>query len=375
MSLGAPIDQRIDLQLSRPGFELQVSIALPEQGVTVLFGPSGSGKTTVLRCVAGLEEARGWIEIAGQTWQDSARDLFVPTWRRPLGYVFQEASLFEHLDVRRNLEYGLRRTRPSGSSRQALADAIELLGIGHLLQRNPASLSGGERQRVAIARALATGPQVLLLDEPLAALDQHRRDEVLPWLERLHVELRLPVLYVTHSTEEMLRLADHLVLLEAGKVTAQGRPATVLASAEGLAAAGAQAGTLLDGRVKTVDQGFSLCCVDIGGAELWLPDTGLAIGSAVRIHVSADQVRLAPDPASGSSTPTALSGFVEAISSDRHPALSLVQLRCGKHLLVARTTRRTLADLGLATGSAVSVRIERASVLPLQSATMPPALP
>ena len=202
----------VRLRLPRADFELSVDLQLPARGITVLFGTSGSGKTSVLRSVAGLERAReARVVVAGEVWQDDAAGVFLPTHQRALGYVFQEASLLAHLDVQGNLRYGMKRTR-SPQAAQTLQQAIELLGIGHLLERQVGQLSGGERQRVAIARALATAPKVLLLDEPLAALDLARRQEILPWLEALRDELSIPMLYVTHSADELARLADHLVL-------------------------------------------------------------------------------------------------------------------------------------------------------------------
>ena len=191
----SPHSLRLTLSLNRPDFSLELDLALPGEGITVLFGPSGSGKTTVLRCVAGLERAKGCVTVGQHVWQDDSAAQWLPTWKRDLGYVFQEASLFEHLSVRDNLSYGIKRTGKSGGA-AALKAATELLGIGHLADRDTSSLSGGERQRVAIARALATQPKLLLLDEPLASLDIARRQEIMPWLERLHTELSIPVLYV-----------------------------------------------------------------------------------------------------------------------------------------------------------------------------------
>ncbi len=219
--MNAATASHMRLRVPREGFLLDVDLPLPASGITVLFGASGSGKTTVLRCVAGLERAeQGRVQIGAELWQDETQRVFVPTWRRALGYVFQEASLFEHLTVQGNLQFGLKRTSAPAAG---LVAAIELLGIGHLLARWPAQLSGGERQRVAIARALATQPRLLLLDEPLAALDAARKQEILPWLERLRDELKMPMLYVTHSADELARLADHLVVLEQGRVKTQGR--------------------------------------------------------------------------------------------------------------------------------------------------------
>ena len=202
---------RARIDLSFDGFTLDVDLSLPGRGVTAFFGPSGSGKTTLLRCVAGLQSTqRGFISVNGETWQDE--QTFVPVHQRPLGYVFQEASLFGHLSVRKNLEYGLHRV-PTDKRRVALQDVVDLLGIGPLLRRSCESLSGGERQRVAIARALAVSPRLLLMDEPLASLDGARKQEILPYLERLHDNLDIPVLYVSHSPDEVARLADHVVLL------------------------------------------------------------------------------------------------------------------------------------------------------------------
>jgi molybdate transport system ATP-binding protein len=185
------------LTLSRRDFTLDVSLSLPARGVSALFGPSGCGKTTLLRALAGLERAHGRVALGSDVWQDDAQRRFVPTHRRPIGYVIQDAALFPHLDVRRNLDYGRQRIAVH-ERRIALDQVIDLLGIGHLLERRPDTLSGGERQRVAIARALATSPALLLMDEPLAALDARRKAEVLPYLDRLHAELGMPVLYVSH---------------------------------------------------------------------------------------------------------------------------------------------------------------------------------
>src|SRR3989304_3322426 len=204
-----------------PGFALNADIQLPARGITALFGPSGSGKTTLLRFIAGLERAAGGLlRVHDEVWQDGAK--FLPVHRRRMGYVFQEASLFPHLSVRRNLEYGWQRI-PAAERKVQLEQAVELLGLNKLIGRNDtASLSGGERQRVAIARALLTSPRLLLMDEPLSSLDTASKQEILPYLERLHRELDIPVLYVSHALDEVARLADHLVLLEQGCVIASG---------------------------------------------------------------------------------------------------------------------------------------------------------
>ncbi|MBU1564555.1 MAG: molybdenum ABC transporter ATP-binding protein [Proteobacteria bacterium] len=210
--------------LTWPGFALHVDLHLPAGGVTALFGHSGSGKTTLLRCIAGLERAPGGrLCVNGELWQDEEH--WLPTHKRGVGYVFQEPSLFPHLSVLGNLQYGMKRT--SDPQRIDLQQLVELLGISHLLVRKPDSLSGGERQRVGIARALAVSPCLLLMDEPLAALDLKRKREILPYLERLHDELEIPVLYVSHSPDEVMRLADHVVVLDDGLVLAEGAPAEI----------------------------------------------------------------------------------------------------------------------------------------------------
>ncbi len=204
------------LKVQYSGFSLDVDLALPGRGITALFGQSGSGKTTILRCIAGLEKARdAFISVNGEVWQDDAKDFFVPTHKRSLGYVFQEASLFPHLSVRSNLDYG--RKRAGKKDDKVFEHTITLLGIGHLLDRLPEKLSGGESQRVAIARALLTEPKLLLMDEPLSALDARRKEEILPYIERIQSTLSIPILYVSHQPDEVMRLADHLVLLAEGR--------------------------------------------------------------------------------------------------------------------------------------------------------------
>ena len=266
--------------LAYPGFTLDVDLRLPATGVTALFGPSGSGKTTLLRCLAGLERApAGSLVVAGTVWQDATT--FLPTHRRPLGYVFQEASLFPHLSVRGNLDYGAKRAgcRHAGADFQHV---IDLLGIGPLLDRRPDKLSGGERQRVAIARALLTAPRLLLLDEPLAALDRARKNEILPYLDRLHRELDIPVIYVSHAPDEVARLADHIVVLEAGRAVAAGELDDHRAHLDG------QAMAVLEARVVEVDAANRRVRVEFPGGSLWMEDCDSPPGMAIRLRIQAD---------------------------------------------------------------------------------------
>jgi molybdate transport system ATP-binding protein len=264
-------------RLVHAGFTLDVDLQLPGRGVSALFGASGSGKTTCLRAIAGLAHAPGGhLSVNGEVWQDDGRNLFVPTHKRPLGYVFQEASLFPHLSVRANLEYGMRRV-PARDRKVSLDHAVELLGISRLLERMPAGLSGGERQRVAIARALATSPRILLMDEPLAALDLARKQEILPYLERLHGELEIPLIYVSHAADEVARLADHLVVLEQGRAVASGPLGETLARLDLPIRLGEDAGVVLEGKIAEVDAGWHLARVDFAGGSLWVRDSGVRI--------------------------------------------------------------------------------------------------
>lgn len=361
----------VRLSLPRADFTLNVDLNLPARGITVLYGPSGSGKTSVLRCVAGLERARSdqastsspaRVVVAGEVWQDDAAKVFLPTHRRALGYVFQEASLFEHLDVRANLRYGLRRAH-SPQGEQALDEAVQLLGIDHLLTRRVQQLSGGERQRVAIARALATVPRVLLLDEPLAALDAARKQDILPWLERLRDELRIPMLYVTHSADELTRLADHLVALERGQVRATGPVREVLAEISHPVLTGEDAGVLLHGTVAERNASWHLTRVTFPGGELWLRDDGVEAGRAVRLRVLARDVSLALAEPSRTSIQNLLPGAVDAIAPDAHPSQVLVRVRCGDSLLLARITRRACESLALQAGSPVWVQVKSVALV------------
>ena len=352
---------RARFALDRGGFALDVDLDLPGRGVTALFGHSGSGKTTLLRLMAGLERAAGGeLAVNGQVWQDAVS--FLPTHRRPLGYVFQEASLFPHLCVRRNLEYGLKRV-PAAERKVSLEQAIELLGIGHLLDRKPERLSGGERQRVGIARALALSPRVLLMDEPLAALDLARKKEILPYLERLHDELEIPVLYVSHAPDEVARLADHIVVMDAGRVVASGPLTETLARLDLPIRLGEDAGVVLDAVVAERDTQWHLARVDFGGGAVWVRDGGQAVGRHVRLRILARDVSLSLTRHSGTSILNTLSAAVMEVADDTHPALALVRLNVGGSPLVARVTKRSAAALGLAPGKLLNAQIKSVAIL------------
>lgn len=362
---------RARFKLDYPGFSLDVDLDLPGTGVTALFGHSGSGKTTLLRCVAGLQRAvDGELVVNGAVWQDATTTL--PTHQRAIGYVFQEASLFPHLDIRRNLEYGLRRV-PEARRRVGLEHAIGLLGIGHLLGRKPDSLSGGERQRVGIARALVVSPDLLLLDEPLAALDQARKREILPYLERLHDDLEIPVLYVSHAPDEVARLADHLVVLEQGRVVASGGLTETLARLDLPIHLGEDAGVVLAGEVMEIDGNWHLARVRVGcglpeghtggPVGLWVRDGGHPVGHRARVRILARDVSVALGRHDDSSILNTLSATVVEVADDTHPALALVRLDVSGAPLVARLTRRSVAGLGLHAGKLVWAQIKAVALV------------
>lgn len=352
---------RARFRLERGDFALDVDLDLPGRGVTALFGHSGSGKTTLLRLMAGLERAPGGeMAVNGQVWQAGAT--FLPTHRRPLGYVFQEASLFAHLNIRRNLEFGMRRVA-AAERRVSLEQAIDLLGIGHLLERRPDSLSGGERQRVGIARALAVSPRILLMDEPLAALDLARKQEILPYLEKLHDELEIPVLYVSHAPDEVARLADHIVVLDAGRAVASGPLTDTLARLDLPIRLGEDAGVVLDGTVAERDDRWHLARVAFPGGAVWVRDGGHAPGHPVRVRILARDVSLSLARHEGTSILNILPGVVREIADDAHPAQVVVRLDVGGSPLVARLTRRSAHALGLTPGQPLYAQIKAVALI------------
>ena len=354
---------RAQFRLAWPGFALDVDLDLPASGVAAVFGPSGCGKTTLLRCIAGLERGVGRLEVNGQAWQDATE--FMPTHRRPLGYVFQDARLFSHLTVRGNLDYGMRRAlRPTaGTEAGGFASIVELLGLGPLLDRFPERLSGGEQQRVAIARALLTAPRLLLLDEPLAALDHARKQEILPYLERLRDELEIPVLYVSHAAAEVARLADHIVVMDAGRVVAQGPLAEILARVDLPIRLGEDVGAVFEATVAERDAEWHLARVEFDGGGLWVRDSGAALGRKVRLRILARDVSIAASRHDDVSIMNVLPATVTAHAGEDHPALVLVQLQVGGTTLLARLTRRSARRLDLAPGRRVWVQIKAVALV------------
>ncbi|MBB1486485.1 molybdenum ABC transporter ATP-binding protein [Oceanospirillum sediminis] len=361
---------QLDFRIHRASFELNVQLQLPNKGVTVLFGRSGSGKTTLLRCIAGLEyQADGKLRFNNQIWQK--KTFCLPVHQRPLGYVFQEASLFPHLNVLKNMQFGWQRVHENKRSVQ-FEEVVQLLGLGTLLNRYPSQLSGGQRQRVALGCALLTSPELLLMDEPMASLDSTSKADILPFLEMLKERLQLPVIYVTHSMDEVTRLADHLVYLQNGEVLAQGPLQQMLTDPDLPFISTGQASTVLQAQLKSsaITEDY-LAELTVEGQRLFISqqdiprnhlprnkqlqtNTHLAdtkpsgdAGSPIRVRVMARDVVLATSPPQQISLLNCLQVRVMDIRDDNNPSQSLVRLALGQQIMLARISRRSITRLGL----------------------------
>jgi molybdate transport system ATP-binding protein len=338
----------VDVRLSYGAFSLEVAQAFSISGVTGLFGPSGSGKSTLLRVIAGLEtRAVGRVAMDSDIWHEGHRGL--APHRRGVGYVFQDTRLFPHLSVEGNLGYAFRRTKGLGGP--GMAEIIEALDLGALLLRRPAEISGGEKQRVAIGRALLAAPKILLMDEPLAALDDARKAEILPYLERLCDQSRVPIIYVTHSVAEIARLARHMVVLRDGRVLRAGEAAEVLSDPEAVPIVGSrEAGAVIEARIVAQhEDGLTELAVSAG--RLLLPRIEAAIGDRLRLRIPAQDVILARERPEGLSALNILPVVVTEVKIGEG-AGAVIQLRAGEDLLLARITRRSVAALGLKPGVA-----------------------
>lgn len=339
-------------------FELDAEFNLPSHGVTALFGASGSGKTTLLRLIAGLIRAPGSLQVNGECWQDDRS--FLPTHRRALGYVFQEASLFPHLSVRGNLEYGWKRV-PAAERRIAFDDVVDWLGLATLLDQAPQQLSGGQRQRVAIGRALLASPRLLLMDEPLSALDSASRAEILPYLEQLHRQLELPIIYVSHALDEVARLADTLLLIEAGKITYQGPLVDGLTRLDLPLAHRDTASTVIDTTVVSHDPAFQLTHVARQGFAFELPGLHAAPGEPLRVRIAARDVSLTLTMPSQTSILNLLPAQIIELVDDA-PGQVLVRLALEDTVLLARITRKSAHALNLQPGTAVVAQVKSVAV-------------
>ncbi|QEW05064.1 molybdenum ABC transporter ATP-binding protein [Nitrincola iocasae] len=358
----------MSFQVNRAEFQLQVSLELPDQGVTALFGRSGSGKTTLLRCIAGLEQLPGGsLSFQGQVWQSA--DEFVPVHLRPIGYVFQEASLFPHLTIEQNLHYGFKRIR-AAERRIGFDEVVELLSLQDYLTRYPDQLSGGQRQRVSIGRALLTSPRLLLMDEPMASLDATSKQEILPYLERLTEELQLPIIYVSHAVDEVMRLADYMVLLDQGQVQAQGPLQALLTDHQLPFARSEQAASLLKAQLVDTDAGDGLAGLQLEQQPLLISQTHLSpgrlspitLGATVKVTIMARDVVLARQLPEAISLLNALLVRVVALDTDLDKSQVLVHLQLGEQALMARISKRSAGLLQLQPGQQVYALIKGVAV-------------
>jgi len=349
MSLEVDVDHR------RGQFRLQARFTAAP-GLTALFGRSGSGKTSLVSIVGGLiRPDRGRIAIDGQTLVDTEHGLFVPAHKRRIGYVFQDSRLFPHLSVRRNLLYGRWFARGSGGAAADLGSVVELLGIGHLLERHPESLSGGEKQRVAIGRALLARPRLVLMDEPLASLDEARRAEILPYIERLRDEAGVPILYVSHSVAEVARLATTVVIMSDGTVTAVGPVQDILPMADAT-----DGGAVLDARIVRHDETFHLSVLESAAGELQVPRLNAPVGAPVRAYIRSRDVMLSLQPPVDISALNVLAGKIASISPTTR-AQADIRLDCNGAVLMARLTAKSVDRLALAPGRPVYAVVKSVS--------------
>lgn len=333
-----------------------------DRGITVLFGRSGSGKTSIIRAVAGLlRPDAGRVVLNNRILHDADAGIWLPAHKRRIGYIFQDARLFPHLTIRQNLSYG-RWFAPRRAQAENMDAIIDILGISHLLGRRPAALSGGEKQRVAIGRALLSGPELLLADEPLASLDQQRKQEILPLFERLRDEFDVPILYVSHSAGEVARLANKVVVVQGGKVIRQGRADAVLGDS-GITPTGVRsAGAVLDARVQR-HHADGLTELEAGGLPLFLPDVGQPVGTRLRIRIAAKDVILSKAAPTGLSALNILPGQIEHIRAGDGPG-AIISLRTPAGILLARITQRSVRQMGLAQGDGCHAVVKTLAIAP-----------
>ena len=369
---------KISIQKQLGDFYLDVAFEAPASGVTAIFGPSGCGKTSLLRAIAGLASIdTGSISFQGEVWDQAEngtgkgkgegkskrKGQTRPVHQRGVGYVFQEPSLFSHLSVRANLEYGQK--RQSGESEPAaITELAELLGIQHLFDRGVQELSGGEQQRVAIGRALLANPKILLMDEPLASLDAERKRELLPYLDRLHRNLGIPILYVSHALDEIVRLADHLVLMEQGAIIASGPIMEILQDSSLLEVAVDEPFTVLEGKVAVQESQHQLTEIRCKELSIRIPLMKDAeVGQMVRLKLAAKDISLNLEHAKSSSILNILEAEIVALERSANPAQNIVRLRAGEARLSALISQLSCEKLGLEKGLKVFAQIKAASLI------------
>jgi len=355
----------LKFNIQRDDFSLCIESTLPNHGITAIFGPSGCGKTTLLRAIAGLDHYHNsHLKVGDCIWQNENQ--FTPPHKRGVGFVFQEASLFPHLSVAGNIDYAQKRA-PKQNEKINLEHIIDLLNLTPLLDRSSKTLSGGERQRVAIARALAANPKLLLMDEPLASLDQNSKEDILPYLDNLHDELKIPMIYVSHNYDEVARLADHLLLLNKGRVEASGEIAQLLTRLDLSMARHQQAESLIDGTVASHDEQYNLTYVDSKGGRFTVTGTELAIGRKVRLRIAARDVSLTLEQQANTSILNIFPASIEEMMEDS-PSQILVKLSIGDCstedcYMLARVTKKSASSLNLQLGKKVFVQAKSVALL------------
>jgi len=355
---------KIHLALQKDKFEANIELEFQVGHCLALWGASGSGKTTILRAVAGLEEATSaYVNIGGEVWQDSATQINLPTYQRSLGFVFQEPSVFAHLNVEENLKFAVQRNKTKLSP-LIWGDIINLLDITQLLKKRAAQLSGGERQRVAIARALLTSPKLLLLDEPLSAVDVHKKEEVLPWLEKIRSEMSISMVYVTHAVDELTRLADRVAVLSEGKIIRQGSLSDVLSISYGpFSSATQDASVLIEGVAIKLDSKWHLVEMSFPGGSLWLKDQSFKIGQRLRVQIKASDISLTTELPSHTSIQNIIPGVITEIAVLDHPGECIVTVKCRESILRSKITTRAIDQLQLELGKEVWLQVKSVALM------------
>jgi molybdate transport system ATP-binding protein len=349
----------VSFSTSYDRFSLDTSLTTSLKGVTGLFGPSGSGKTTFLRCIAGLKRAeKGYVSFGNQVWQDESKGIFIPPHQRPVGVVFQESRLFTHLSVLDNLNFG-RKRNPTAVERVSWDEVLEILQLNPLLDRHPASLSGGEQQRVAIGRAILAGPELLLMDEPLASMDHQGKKRILGFIRQLQKRLQLPILHVSHDLEEILQLADYLALLEQGAITASGKITEIISRLDLPLSHRSDASTLVAAQVTKHDPAYHLNHLSFGTPKqtVYIPNTKLTIGEEVRIRIFARDVSLALKQPENSSILNLFPATVVEIAAE-NPAQFILRLAVSDTIILSRITKKSLENLDIKVGNQIIAQVK-----------------
>ncbi len=353
---------KLRYKFNRGGFLLDARLSAPGAGVTALFGRSGSGKTTILRLVAGLvKPSDGYLEVNGEVIQDSAKGIFLAPHKRRIGYAFQEPRLFTHLTIRQNLEYGYKRTS-EGERTVEFDHTVEMLGLYDFLSRMPAQLSGGQKQRVAIGRALLASPKLLLLDEPLASLDSASKSEIFPYLEKLHNDLSIPVIYISHSIDEVARFADYIALLENGKVYAAGELMEVLSSLDLPISKGEDAGVVVEAKVAGHEDQFHLTWLDFPGGRINVPRNDMRIGQKTRVRIIASDVAISVDRPLETSILNVFEAVIVEIQ-EKSRSQVMVKMDANGSAILARITKKSQSALGLEVGKKCFAMVKSVAVI------------